>query len=67
MGFNTPLQQRCRIQVELSVGRADVVHYICGTDCDVMLGGMMFCGVISKIGLAGFPVDMKLLLANAIA
>jgi hypothetical protein len=33
----------------------------------MMLGGMMFSGVISKIGIAGFPVDMELVLANAIA
>ncbi len=44
----------------------EVIQDVRRTDCDVMLGGMMFGGVISKIGLARFPVDMKLLLANAI-
>ena len=45
----------------------DVIQYVRGTDGDVMFGGMMFRGIIAKIRVAWFPVDMKLLLAYAIA
>ena len=58
MGFNTPLQYCCEMGAELSVCGEDVIHYVRGTDCNVMFGGVMFGQVISKIGLSGFPVDM---------
>jgi hypothetical protein len=33
----------------------------------MMLGGMMFGWVVAEVGLAGFSVDMKLMLANSIS
>ena len=43
------------------------MHDVRRTDGNMMLGGMMFGWVVAKVGLAGFPVDMKLMLANSIS
>ena len=44
MGLNTPLQCCCKIGAEVLV--VEVVQEVGGTDFNVMLGGMMFGGVI---------------------